>query len=249
MITDTTKCIVAFTSYGDRLKILQLAIRDIVNLADYHFVFTVYKDDVPNITPSINRLISDGIIELFVTDVDYKFHKKYIKAMEKYGDTYPIILIDDDWYYTKNTIESLYNAYLETPNYVIGTRSCLIQYDEAYNFTAYADYPRITYELANDLLIVQGGGGVIYPPGFKPFYDFFPDYTIGDDITLNAAALKQGLHKRNINGTPKQIYCNLVYRTASYRKMAEKNLIDLNKYKDIFMKVIANEGVRTSESS
>lgn len=247
---DDIKCIVSLTSYGERLKILPVALKNVIELPEFHFVFTIYKGDVDKLTTKTKQWVDSGLLELFIDDIDYKFHKKYMHAMEKYGDKYPVLTIDDDCFYTPENLRNLYAAHLDTPNYVIGTRGCHMKVNDHGEFTSMKQwYPARPGSYGEDILL-WGVGGIIYPPGFKPIFDFFPMYEVDDDVPLHAATLQQGLKIRTIGGASKEIHCPLTFRTATWvdRVAHELDRNWCNLYKDLFIKHI-NESVRTGESS
>lgn len=244
---DAIKCIVSLTSYGDRLKILPVALKNIIELPEFHFVFTIYKNDKDKLTPQTREWIDDGLLELFIDDVDYRYHKKYMHAMEKYGTDYPVIIIDDDRFYTPDLLIGLYAAHLETPEYVIGTRGYIPVLDESGEPIHTSKWRHVSEPYEVDDVIPFGGYGVLYPPGFKPIYDF-PSYDFNDDFTLHVAALKQGYHTRLIKYNIKFIVCDLVRRTATWipRWKTNEDVDYFNFYRDILMKSLNNESVSSN---
>ena len=234
---ENVKCIVSVTSYGARMAIAHIAWKDIINLPGYHFVLTLYKDDVKLITPELQKWIDDDLMELAIVDIDYKFHKKWIHTMPKYGDKYPIMILDDDIFYTPENIESLYNGHLETPNCVICHACRTYNFNDNKHIVDYRDWGVIKYNTGfrDDMMPIHYGGA-IYPVGFKPIMDFGDNYFFSDDMSLHAAAVRQGIPSRVIHSNIKESSDNIVKSTASCKKQKDLNAGYAEFYREEYLK-------------
>ena len=94
--------------------------------------------------------------------------------MIKYRD-YAIITLDDDIYYSPDTISSLYESYINHPNVISGRRTHLIKYKSSLQIDKYKKWlieQNFTKNSSYDLFITTGAGA-LYPPGiFKNKYFF-----------------------------------------------------------------------------
>ena len=110
MINDA-KYIVSFTTFGPRVENSVEMVNALKNqtFKDFKVVMTLYKDDINNIGPKMEKLINDGEVELIVADEDLGSHLKYFYAMKK-CPYMPIITLDDDRRYDSKTLEYLVSA-------------------------------------------------------------------------------------------------------------------------------------------
>ena len=240
--TEDTKCIVSLTSYKPRIRYLTEVLQNIINDKKYHFVLTLYQDDVQYISADIRNWINEGKLELIVTDVDSRAHKKYIHSFEKYIDTYPVITLDDDMYYTPDVLDTLYEAHLETPDYVIGHLGKLITIKDGYVIFA-NKWPTITGYYDEDIMYLPVGmGGILYPIGFKPTFDFLDKYgwDMNDDHSLHVSAIRQGIKSRNIPCAIRAILADDVQKVAWWHEHLPLSWEHANFYKDDILNAASN---------
>lgn len=167
------RVIISLTSHGVRIKYVSKTIFSILNgfFKDIHIVLTLYKDDVNLIPDDLKLMIDNNIIELLIADKKIGPHTKYFYVMKKYKNT-PIITIDDDGIYYKESIENLYNKYLEHPNCICANRVHKI----TFNNKKINKYNKWHYEYKKEqmpsyLLFATGVGGVLYPPNILKIDD------------------------------------------------------------------------------
>ena len=167
------KIIVSLTSYKSRLKNLNLVIKSILNntMKPSRIILSLYKDDIEYLTDELKEMINNNIIELIISDIDLKSHKKYYYAMKKYRD-HAIITIDDDIIYTNDLIESLYNSYVKNPNCIHARHvhkimiknSTILPYDKWLK--------EYTFELEPSFyLFAILGAGTLFPPNILNISD------------------------------------------------------------------------------
>ena len=179
------KIIVSITSYPERFNFLPDLMTFIRNQS-FHMnkiIIFLYKDDIEY----YKQNISD--VEIILTDKDLKPHKKYFYPMKLFRD-FAIITLDDDFYYSKDTFESLFNAYIENPNIICGRRTHLMTYKKNGEVKGYFQWKleqKLIKEPSFDLL-TTGNGGIIYPPDILNIDDeFLPiinETLTCDDLTL-----------------------------------------------------------------
>ena len=193
------KIIVSITSYKPRLNNLDLIIESIFNntMKPFKIVLTLFKKDIKFITKNLKELIKNNIIELIVTNIDLKSHKKYFNVMKKYRD-YAIITIDDDIIYTNDLIESLYNSYIKYPNYIHARRvhKIIIENNKLLPYDQWIE--QYTFELnPSFFLFVTSGAGTLFPPNIlnisdDNINDIYKCLT-ADDIYINYLSRKKNI--------------------------------------------------------
>ena len=193
------KIIVSLTSYKQRLKKLNLVLESILNntMKPSKIVLSLYKDDLYFLTKNLIDMINNKDIELIVTDIDLKSHKKYFEVMKKYRD-YAIITIDDDIIYTNDLIETLYNSYVKNPNCIHARRVHKIMTKN----NEILPYNKWLYEYTLELnpsfeLFATSGAGTLFPPNILNISDDNIK-EINKCITADDIYLKYLSRKRNI---------------------------------------------------
>ena len=92
---------------------------------------------------------------------DLRSYKKLVPTLREFPNDI-IVTADDDLYYQKDWLESLYNAYLKAPQNIYTRRACAIK-RKNYYYSVIPHYANKDYEpnYSNQLM---GGAGTIYPP-------------------------------------------------------------------------------------
>jgi GT2 family glycosyltransferase len=146
-----------------------LAINSILegNILPYKIVLTLYKGDIQYISKELQELIDSKKIELLICDEDLGAVKKWYYVMKKYKDN-PILTIDDDLIFPKNTLEEVLKYAELYPNTIIGRngRPLIINsYNQINCFlkTIY-DYPFNKIDTEPSYFChIFGGYGTLYP--------------------------------------------------------------------------------------
>ena len=221
------KIIVSLTSNQHRLKKLNLVLESIFNntMKPSKIILSLYKEDIFFLTKYLKDLINNKSIELIITDIDLKSHKKYFYAMKKYRD-YAIITIDDNIIYTNDLIESLYNSYFKYPNCIharyvdkiITKNNKILPYNNWLK--------QYTFELnPSFFLFAESGGGILFPPNILNISDENIEEiykcTTDDDIYLKYLSKKRNI---KIVWTPNKFLLGL------------KQLKDIKNQKDALFK-------------
>lgn len=164
-----TKLIVSLTSYPKRLYDIHYTIFSLLNqtvkpdeiilwLAEEQFPNR--EDDLPN---NLLKMTQYGLTIKWWKE-DIKSYKKLIPALIEYPDDI-IVTADDDIYYEKNWLESLYHEYLKSNRETVIANRChkiRINDNEILPYIAW-DKETINYQ-ASSLILPTGCGGCLYPP-------------------------------------------------------------------------------------
>ena len=149
------------------------------------------------LTKQLKEMINNKIIELIVTDIDLKSHKKYFDVMKKYRD-YAIITIDDDIIYTNDLIESLYNSYIKYPNCIHARNVHKIMINNNIVLPYEEWLKQYTFELNPSFyLFATSRGGTLFPPNILNISDENIE-EIYKCITADDIYLKYLSRKKNI---------------------------------------------------
>ena len=193
------KIIVSLTSYKSRLNNLNLVIKSILNntMKPSRIILSLYKNDIEYLTAELKEMINNKTIELIISDIDLKSHKKYFYAMKKYRD-HAIITIDDDIIYTNDLIESLYNSYVKNPNCIHSRRVHKIMLKNN-KILPYDNWLKeYTFELDPSFyLFATLGAGTLFPPNILNISDDNIN-EIYQCITADDIYVKYLSRKRNI---------------------------------------------------
>lgn len=228
--------IISFTTYGDRAKYAHEAIDHIVDIPNAKVVLTVYKGDVNKLSNKLKQYIKDDKVELIVTDIDYKQHKKYIETFERYKDK-PIIIIDDDVLYTRENMETLYALHLKEPDCIIAGGGCILGLDANGKLKDFSSNPYGEFDSEPSHYNVPFGyGGVIYPPGYITVNKEDCLTACSDDLLLKIYAIQNNIKVRLVK-LPHKIFMNPrhVIRACSIgSKIVEQKNAMFKEYYDVF---------------
>lgn len=238
------KIIVSITSYPQRFAYLPDLMGFIKN-QNYFINRTklfIYKEDIDYYNLNIKDL------EIILTDMDLKPHKKYFYPMKLFRDN-AIITLDDDIGYSNDTVESLVNAYIENPNIISGRRAHLMTYTNNGELKRYSQW-KFEYKLIKEPdfnLILTGCGGIIYPPDIfnikEEYLPIIKETITCDDLTLKYFANIKGVPiKWVVNNKINGVYRRLPKSKSSplYKINFINNNICINKLNIIINKTILN---------
>ena len=189
------KIIVSITSYPKRFIFLQDLMSYIKNQSFIinNIFFFLYKNDTKYLSLDMKKL------KIISTNENLRPHLKYFYAMKLFRD-HAIITLDDDIGYTKDTFESLFNAYIDNPNVISGRRSHLMKFDNNGELKSYFKwlFEQKLYTNPEFNLVLTNVAGSIYPPDILNIKDeFLP--IIKETITCDDLTLK---YFENIKGIP-----------------------------------------------
>jgi hypothetical protein len=194
-------------------------------------ILTLYQGDLKFLTKNLKYMIEKKELELIVSKIDLKSHKKYFFAMQKYRD-YAIITIDDDIIYTNDLIVTLYNSYLKFPNCIHARRVHKITFNNKKVLPYRKWLKEYTFELNPSFnLFATSGGGTLFPPNILNISD---DNIIeinkcltADDVYLKYLSRKKNIKivwvpNKNMLGL-KQIKDKITQKKALYKKNVKLN--------------------------
>lgn len=164
-ISVSDKIVVSLTSYGERIRTVDIAIKSIMyqSLRPSEVVLYIAEEDKNKKIHNEEELKALGLIIKRGTE-NLGPHKKYYYAFNEYKDSL-IVTIDDDLIYDDNLIEMLYMKHKEYRNDIISIRGHRIKYDSD-KIEKYLDWEYETNGLRPEYeLCHTGGAGTLYPVG------------------------------------------------------------------------------------
>lgn len=193
--------VVSLTSFPARFHDLDLCLKSLFSqtvLPD-HIILWLGCDSINSNYDVIFRKYMNLGLEIFIdTKNNYKSHKKYLYAFEKYPDAL-IITVDDDLVYPKDMIESLLNVHMVYPDTVVARRVHRITWNSTGQINPYLLWEGECESIRkpSHSLVATTGAGTLFPPG-----SLYKDYNnvellqkmapTADDIWLKFMALLQG---------------------------------------------------------
>ncbi len=232
------KYIVSLTSHKTRVPYVLTALGDILNDPRFKVVLTLFEGDLQYMDPELSAVIDEGKIELITTDVDYGSHKKYLFTFERFKDK-PIITIDDDWYYTVETLNDLINTYVSHKDCVCARTIQRLRFKEFQEVASLKTWRLMegVYAPPSELNMAIGYGGVLYPPGILSISPEEALTCISDDILLKAKEIQRSI---KVCGVPSKrlvdINVDEVKSLAKYTKVNYQEAVD--QFQDLFQSVI-----------
>ena len=213
------KLIVSLTSFPERLYDIHFCIYSILNqtIKPDEIILWLATNQFPNgekdIPQDVSNLKKFGLKIKWYDDI--KSYKKLIPALEEYPNDL-IITADDDLFYPKNWLESLYEEHKQNPNYIICQRSRKISFNKDSSFKSYDEWKFNDGEIKESFFnFSTNGAGSLFPPhslysdvfNKKLFEKLCPN---ADDIWIWAMAV---LNRTKIKGVKdnmtKLTYVNL----------------------------------------
>lgn len=168
-ICRTPKIIVSLTSYPKRIKTVHLTINTLLSqtLKPDKIILWLSEEEFHN----KNKDLPEDLLQLEALGLTIKWcenlksYKKLVPALTEYPNDI-IITVDDDLYFENDTLESLYNSYLQHPEDIhvhrvmrvkTGKKDELIPIPSRKHFY-------LTYENPSFLNQLMGGSGCLFPP-------------------------------------------------------------------------------------
>ncbi len=194
------KIIVSLTTYPGRIDVVYKTVTTLLEqtMKPDEVILWLAEEQFPDksLPKSLTDLEQYGLTIRLYKDI--RSYKKLIPTLKEYPDDI-IITFDDDYYYDKDTVKSLYEEHLNYPDCVIGTRAMRLVPNKKRNWF---DLVRRSYiyddsYLPSYLNSTIGFGGVLYPPHAlsKDVLDedkFMSIIPTNDDIWFWANTVKNG---------------------------------------------------------
>ena len=191
--------VVSLTSVPPRMKHLWMVIDTLMRSSTRpsEIVLCLYEGDFPDrrIPGSLEPYLPLGLTIIW-TPQDLKPHKKYrsVFEREKAGKCRLVVTVDDDVFYSPDTLQHLLDLHSRYPDAVCGNMVKRI------SDAPYAEWPFVMEESGPSAdLIAVGCGGVLYPPSVYSkdrFYDTEKLVTLAlmaDDLWLRWCERKEGI--------------------------------------------------------
>ena len=129
-------------------------------------------------------------LKIVLVDEDYRSHKKYYYVLKEYPNDF-IITVDDDIFYSKHLIASLWKKHIEFPEAIICNYAFQIERNDDKSNAPYEKWKQIEVGTAPSSEIFFGsGGGTLFTPGSLHEDALKPELFLklclhADDIWLN----------------------------------------------------------------
>lgn len=162
------RIIASLTTFPDRINTVSKTISTLLKqtLKPDMLILWLAKEQFPNkeeeLPDELLKLKDFGLTIKWCDDI--RSYKKLIPALKEFPDDI-VITFDDDVYYPFDTVEKLYNSYLEYPKCIHANRvrRFFIKNNEIMSKTA-ADMYWVKFNDCSFLNKITGCGGVLYPP-------------------------------------------------------------------------------------
>lgn len=162
--------IISLTSYPARIKDLWMVIDSLMRqtMRPMKIVLYLSEQDFPFKEQSIPSVllsyVSDDFHIQWVND-NLMPHKKYFYAFHQYQDKV-IITVDDDNYYRKDLIETLWHIYEKKPNAVsANTVTAIVDREGKINDYEYWCLNSVEFNACSFNYLAIGASGILYPIG------------------------------------------------------------------------------------
>ena len=160
--------IVSLTSYGRRVnKTVYYTLVSLLRQSHRPDRIILWLDsdnwNENNLPKKLKRLITKGVEIKFYKDV--KSYKKLIPTLKEYPESI-IITVDDDVIYSKDLIETLYEAHICNPTAILCTRAYKARFidNKPAKYKTWQNVQNISNLSKGEILFPVGIGGVLYPP-------------------------------------------------------------------------------------
>lgn len=164
------KIIASLTTFPDRINSVAITIKTIMNQTvkadeiNLYLAIEQFPNKENDLPSELLKLKDFGLQIKFCNDI--KSYKKIIPALKEYKNDI-IITFDDDIYYEKDTIETLYNSYLKNPKAIQANRIWHIELKENRVIPkdkSFLYWNEENYKTPSFFNTIIGCGGVLYPP-------------------------------------------------------------------------------------
>lgn len=164
------KLIASLTTFPDRINAVATTIKTIMNQTvkadeiNLYLAIEQFPNKENDLPSELLKLKDFGLQIKFCNDT--KSYKKIIPALKEYKNDI-IITFDDDIYYEKDTIETLYNSYLKNPKVIQANRIWHIELKENRVIPkdkSFLYWNEENYKTPSFFNTIIGCGGVLYPP-------------------------------------------------------------------------------------
>ncbi len=166
------RLIVSLTSYPARICAVSKVLESLYAQTKQpdKILFWLAEEQFPNREADLPQQLVDDVMagkfELRWCDEDLGVHKKYYYVMQEFPDDI-IVTVDDDTIYHPQTIQTLYDSFLNFPQAVSALRTALCLFDDDGELLPYSLWPSFYKKVIGRptmQLTAIGAGGILYPP-------------------------------------------------------------------------------------
>ena len=160
-----TQIIVSLTSFPQRINTVELTVNTLLNqtVKPDRLILWLSENQFPNkeedLPSSLVNLKQYGLEIRWCEDI--KSYKKLIPALREFPNDI-IVTADDDLYYQRDWLESLYNEYKKNPNFIYTRRACGVNIKNN-TISIKPHYANNNYK-PTYLNQLMGGEGTLYQP-------------------------------------------------------------------------------------
>lgn len=208
-VTGAGVVVVSLTTYGRRTEFVHLAVESIVRGTVRPGRIILWLDEadaMANPPKALLRLARRGL-EIKQCS-NYGPHKKYypyVEALTSGRLPEPLVIVDDDFIYPQDWLQSLLDSYSEYPDSVSCTRAHEFQIDDTAR--PYSQWPSCRSDRPSFQTFATGVGGVLYPPSvqlaIKSYGTAFEACAPrADDVWLHYVAISNGNKIRQVHPIP-----------------------------------------------
>ena len=226
------KLVVSLTTFPARINVVHKTISTLLEqtLKPDAVVLWLAESQFPNkeLPKSLTDLEQFGLTIKWCEDI--KSFKKLIPTLQEYPDDI-IITVDDDTYYDKKLIETLYNEYLKRPDCIHARQAFVLKLDKKNNelFMQARNYTYNSTYLPSFWNEPVGCGGVLYPPhclhkNVLNKEQFIKEMPTHDDLWFWGHAIRNNTKINVIKGNYK--LKNLVIDGSQEDSLWQKNMIN-----------------------
>lgn len=194
--------IVSFTTFPDRISKIWLVIECLLRqkMLPSKIILWLSSEQFPNhlldLPAKLVRYHSRGLVEIRFLKEDLRSHKKYFYALQEFPDKL-IVTVDDDLFYSSNTLGDLYSLHMKFPNCLCCLRAYKVK-KELDIIQPYKNWDILYSGFGPSLqLFHTSGGGTLYKKSLFPEEVFdkevFSKICLkADDVWLNLMLQMKG---------------------------------------------------------
>jgi len=164
---ERSRIVVALTSFPARIDSAWISIESLLHqdIRPRKVILVLAEEEFPQRRlPFMIRAQQKRGLEVLWVHENLKSYKKLLPVVIEYPD-YFIFTADDDVYYEPWRLRLLWEAQIKRPGFIIGHRGKQILLDDN-GLSPYNDFPDANLLTPNNLCLLTGVGGVLYPPHF-----------------------------------------------------------------------------------
>jgi hypothetical protein len=191
-------------------------------------VLWIYEKDI-KLLPNNVKLLTNDIFQISKIDRDIKSYKKLIPSLYEYPDDF-IVTADDDSYYSRNWLQELIQNYNPYKKEILGHRGHEITVDNNNKILPYNKWKKtIKTNLSSKYIILNGLGGILYPP-HSLHQDVFKEHIFMDACPTTDDIWFYFMARKN-NYVCKKI--SKEFKTYTWREARKNSLYNINVKRNI----------------